>query len=488
MSLPDFSNADCTATSYTKPLSPDFPSEADWLLPIVEVAWKTADDPEFKLDPWQADLIRRVLEVYPDGHERAGELRYRQCVISMGRQNGKSVLGAIFGLHALLRSPGQLVIGIASSADQARIIYERTMHVIQSNPSLAKLFSKLTDTRGIRSKDGGKYEIKAATASALQGLPVNFALIDELHLLKTELWTSLVNGAASKKSSLVLGITTAGDENSILLKDLYETGIKAVAGDSSLERFGFFEWCAPEARVPDNDTDLLDWLKQANPALAAGRIDAENVLSDVRAMPAVDVIRYRLNKFVSASNNFIALDTWLTCGRPNNYVWPTESRPVFAIDRSPDWGYATVAAAVKDDKGVVHTEVVASIVKPTMPQLVDIATRLTKHSPSTFVVDGYGMRDLAQELKRRGMPVTVFTQGDIINASSWFYARATQKKIRHANDPLLAMQLTRTVRKNIGDSYRISRKDSSTEIDAVMATVCAMYATETRQETTVQVF
>ncbi len=59
------------------------------------------------------------------------------------------------GIWALLRAPGQLVIGLASSADQARIIYDRTMYVIRSNPSLADLFTKLTDTRGIRAKDGG---------------------------------------------------------------------------------------------------------------------------------------------------------------------------------------------------------------------------------------------------------------------------------------------------------------------------------------------
>lgn len=477
----------CSAANFTKPLSEDFPSEADWLLPIVDVAWKTADNPDFELDPWQRDLIRRVLEVYPEGHERAGELRYRQCIVSMGRQNGKSVLGAVLGLHGLIRRPGQLVIGIASSADQARIIYERTMHVIRHNPSLMKLFKKLTDTRGIRANDGGKYEIKAATGAALQGLPVDFALIDELHLLKPELYTSLVNGAAAKTSSLVLGITTAGDESSTLLKDLYETGAKACAGDPSLERFGFFEWSAPEARVPDNDAELLEWLKAANPALACGRIDPDIVLSDVRAMPSVDVVRYRLNKFVSSSNTFLPLDSWLACTRANEYTFPT-GRPVFAIDRSPDWGYASIAAAVKDDKGIVHTEIVASIVKPTLEQLVDIATRLTIHSPETFVVDGYPMRDLAQELKRRGMPVTVATQADIINASTWFYARVAQKKLLHAPDPLVAVQLTRTVRRNIGDSYRISRRDSSVEIDAVMATLLASYTTETRQETPIQVF
>ncbi len=84
---------------------------------------------------------------------------------------------------------------------------------------------------------------------------------------------------------MVFGITTAGDESSILLKDLYETGAKSVASDPSLERFGFFEWSAPEARVPESDEELLEYLKAANPALACGRIDSENVLSDVRAMP-----------------------------------------------------------------------------------------------------------------------------------------------------------------------------------------------------------
>ena len=58
----------------------------------------------------------------------------------------------------------------------------------------------------------------------------------------------------------------------------------------------------------------------------------------------------------------------------------------------------------------------------------------------------------------------------------------------HRGDPLMSVQLARTVRKNVGDSYRISRKDSSVEIDAVMATVAAMYASETRPEAVTQVF
>jgi phage terminase large subunit-like protein len=429
-----------------------------------------------------------MLEVYPAGHEREGELRYRQVVVSMGRQNGKSVILSIIGIWALLRAPGQLVVGLASSADQARIIYERTMYVIRSNPSLEKLFSKLTDTRGIRAKDGGKYEIKAAKSAAIQGLAVATAICDELHLMDKALWSDMVNGTGGRRNGMVFGITTAGDESSALLKDLYETGAKSVAGDHNLERFGFFEWSAPEARVPDNEEELLVYLKAANPALACGRIDSALVLADVHAMPATDVIRYRLNKFVASSNSFLPLDSWVACTRPLDYEWPVDVRPMFSIDRTPDWGYATVAVAVKDARGITHTEIVASIVKPTLQQLVDICSKLSKFSPQGYVVDGYAMRDLAQELKRRGLPVVVFTHADVINASSWTYSRVIQKKIVHRGDPLMAMQLTRTVRKNVGDAYRISRKDSSVEIDAVMATVSAMFASETRPQTTTQVF
>ena len=203
----------------------------------------------------------------------------------MGRQNGKSTIAACYGLYGLLRAPGQLVIGIASSADQARIVYDRTMYVIRSNKSLAGLFDRLTDTRGIKSKDGGKYEIKASQSlGALQGLSVSLGICDELHILQASAWYDLVNGTGGRANGLVIGITTAGDDNSELLKTLYSNGEKALQGDKSLERFGFFVWEAPESVVPEEDNALAEALRAANPSLASGRIDLENVLSDLLKM------------------------------------------------------------------------------------------------------------------------------------------------------------------------------------------------------------
>lgn len=473
----------------TPPLSEDFPSDADWLLPILRIAWKTADDPEFKFDEWQEELIRRMLEVYPPGHERAGELRRRQILVSMGRQNGKSLLAASLGLWGLLRGSGQYVLGIASSAEQARIVYDRTMHVIRSNPSLAKRFDKLTDTRGIRAKDGGKYEIKAAKSSSLQGLPINLGIADEIHLMPPALWSDMVNGTSAKSNGLVIGITTAGDESSELLKNLYEVGNKAATGDPDYDRFGFYVWEAPEAKVPDDDETLSEYLKAANPALAAGRIDMSTVLSDVRAMPPTDVVRYRLNRFVAGQAQFITPSMWAKCARPfGEHLNLDGARPIFSLDRTPDWGHASVVVAFKDKDGITQTELVASMVKPNLEQMVALCTELSRFSPQTFLVDGYSLRDLGVELKKRGMPVSITTQGDIISASALAYSKIARQEVRHSSDPLLSIQFPRTVRKNVGDAFRISRKDSSVEIDGVMATILAIYGAETRIEQSLQVF
>ncbi len=137
---------------FTAPLSPDFPSLWDRWAKVMAVVWWVAF--RVKLDHWQTELLRHTLEICPPGHPRAGQLRYRQVIISLARQNGKTELAAILGLIGLLRKSNSLVIGIASSAEQARIVYKRTMAAIAGNPALRGKVKRLTDTRGIQSKRG----------------------------------------------------------------------------------------------------------------------------------------------------------------------------------------------------------------------------------------------------------------------------------------------------------------------------------------------
>jgi len=64
----------------------------------------------------------------------------------------------------------------------------------------------------------------------------------------------------------------------------------------------------------------------------------------------------------------------------------------------------------------------------------------------------------------------------------------SQGQVKHNNDQLLVAQMGNGVAKYTGDVWMISRKESRGEIDALMATVIALYVSSRAQHAGVQVF
>lgn len=485
--LPTLSTPSLTGTE-------DFCTDGDRLIRVVEKYWKSPDSPDaFKLDDWQAWVIRHALERFPcgvcescqgqdiDPHDtKAGVLRYRQVVLSMGRQNGKSVLGGIFGFYGLaMHEYGPEVVGLASNKEQADIIYKRVMHVITENASLSRKY-KTSGTRGIKRRAGeGSYVTKPAKSDAVQGFPISMCLFDELHVSKESLWQAAVNGQRTKKNGLIMGFTTAGDDNSLLLKSLYKIGAESLYSEDT--RFGFFLWEAPEGSTIDDD----DAIYAANPSVASGRIPIETVKSDAKVMPTVDQERYILNRFVASLSNWLPMEHWVksaTGGVPADF----EGRVVFSVDTTPSDAAGTITATAKID-GEYYTELVQTFLQPTPQQLFDQCMILRrKHPKAVFAMDNYRLKDVAAKLKERGIEVYALSQVEIVNACKRAYALIVTGKVHHANDDLLRFQMPRAVRKNVGEDWRISKKDSSVDIDAVMATVVGLYVAEKVRERAVQ--
>jgi phage terminase large subunit-like protein len=366
-------------STYTPPLSDDFITDGDKLIEFAKIAWSSPENPNgLELDEWQKWLLRAVLERYPDDHPTyPGRLRWRQICISLGRQNGKSLIAAILGLYGLLmHEQGPQVISLASSTDQANIVYNRVNYVINANPFLKKRFKRATETRGIVTSDGtGRYDVKAAKEAALQGIPMSLCIFDELHLAKEGMWGASIQGTTARKDGIVIGITTAGDQNSKTLIDLYKKGKAAANGSEEFERFGFFLWEAPENAAVDDPKAIM----AANPSVASGRIPIEQVISDLKTIPEHEARRYRLNQFIAGSTN-----SWL----PGDLFRAATGRGVtnltggvFAVDITTNWGHGTIAYA-NDIEGIHETELVMSLVSPTEQQLFNEITSLySKHSP-----------------------------------------------------------------------------------------------------------
>jgi phage terminase large subunit-like protein len=476
-------------------LSDSFAADIDRFLPLIREVWRRAYGAKgFEFDDWQIELMRRITELTPDG-----ELRWRTCLVSMPRQNGKSEVLTAIALWATLRGVGDVRIPssgtpstnliVASSVEQARITYSRLQHIISANPFLLDRMEKFTDWRGIRTRWGASIEVKASNAKGLQGFASTISLYDEIHIGAETTWDALIAGAGARRGTLQLGITTAGDQNSTLLKRLYENADRAISGDPKMNRFGAWIWEASKSVVPDDDDELLKLLYESNPALQAGRTDPEILINDIRQTPNEEVIRYRLNRFVeSRPEAFISYEDWAACERVAGDIRPAGD-VVFAIDRSPSWDYASIAMAVMDqDTGEVWTELVAAINRPTLAQLVHVAIQLDKHRPAAILVDGFTLPELIQELELRAMPVERFTLNMLTNATEFFRAAVTNKRIKHDGAPLLYLQIPMTIRKVVRDSYRVSKADSSISIDSAVATIMASYGASVLKKEKLQIW
>lgn len=468
---------DWKPTYSTLPLSPEFPTDGNKVINISQTLWRLPEknDEILVLTDWQKWLIQHVLERYPDDYHdpsKAGRLRYKQVVISMPRKNGKSLLGALFALYGmLLHEPAPEVISVAASADQAKIVYRRLKHQVDSSELLAHFFSKSTEHRGLWTKDGtGIYKVIAAKAATAQGLHPSLVVFDELHVANEDVWTAMSLGSATRTDGLTIGITTAGDDTSNLLKHLYERGMAAIQGQEDLERFGFFCWEAPQGCALDDE----EAVRMANPQLASGILNWESVKNELATMPEPDARRYRLNQFVSSMNAWIPVGAWSQCpeGRPTN-------PEVFAIERTSGWEYVSIVTAQMQEDGKIATELVASLNNTDIDGVIKVCMDLGKYG-KPFIMDGNVLDDLGSALKQKGLRVQMTSNKDMISASNNTYSRIIKKQLVHPRDEIVTLQMQRAVRKNSGESWRIARKDSGTDIDAAVGTVLAIWFVETQ--------
>lgn len=481
-------------TVYTPSLTgtEDFITDGDALITFIEKYWKEKDVAgDFRLDDWQKWIIRHTLERYPADWplvELRGVLRYRELIISMGRQNGKSVLGAIYGVYGLFfheKRPN--VIGLAYSKNTAEVVYDRVAYTVNAIPLLKKR-AKVTKTQGITRKDKpGKYIIKPASEQAVQGYPMSVCIYDEVHITPAKLWSAAKQGTKNYRDGIVIGITTAGDDKSELLKAKYKTGYEAINNqdDPELQRFGFFLWEAPEGATMADD----DAIKAANPAVASGRHSVAEARAVAFGEPEAVQKRYSLNRFVSSSSTWIDLSLWIACaGEGLTLEDRRKGTTFFGVDASASMDYVSIAAARKVN-GTIKESLVWTCPMPSREKVLDRCLRLARKGNAHFIIEHQNLLWLVEELQKRGVKVTRLGQNEFAEASQTAHACIARGQVNTSNERLVQDQIPRGVRRNKKDGgWVISRGESSLEIDAMIASVLAIYGADRYKEATLQLF
>jgi len=425
-----------------------------------------------RLYRWQQDLIIRILEQCPPGHPKEGRLRYRQVVVSMARQNGKSVIASVLALYGLLlHNDAPRVLGVASTAEQAGIVYDYAAERITESPVLRKLLkARGTATLGISRADGrGNYVVRTSKSNSLQGYPSTLAIVDELHILESGTFQAIVKSQTAQINPLIVGITTAGDISSVLLKRLYERGQQALAGTD--ESFGFFVWEA------DSDEFTVENIAQANPNVLEGVKDVHEIYDDEKHELPADQRRYTLNRFVDGlAEPWLPPEAWAKCAGTGLTDF---TDAFYAIEIHGNYECVSIYAAKKID-GIVKTAVVARLVKPSQEDLQEWATRIKRAGRCKFVMDGYRKtKTLANWLDTKGSVIRIGNGGSRVEAASMTYAAVMRQEVEHDNTALV----------NKHHSTAVMKKDflAGTEIDMAVACVFAIYAALTNKRRVISV-
>ena len=431
-------------------------AEGDKAIALAEYAFSNSVVP-MQMDEFQKWILRQALQT-----DAEGNFRFRQYIVSMGRQNGKTTIASALMLYFMLAHNAQPnVFCIASTLQQSNIAYSRFSNLVNSSQSIKKRFRPTTETRGIATKTGGKLQIAPSKSASLQGHSLTACVLDELHILRPETYDAVVIGAGQQKNSLIFGITTAGSEESELLKRLYEKGKEGTAG------MGIAIWEADEAARVDDPEQL----KKANPALAEGRMDMERTLQEVAVLPEVDATRYKLNRFVTAENPFLNQHLWKQLEQT---TYPPKPMKLVA-DISPGWGAFTIAGAWRDGDHI-NTDVLASVIKPTYEQGLELLLEVLSQVSHTEVgISMYWGGGMLQHLREKGIKTRGIVRRDELQAPPLFHEAVAEQKIKHPHLALLDYQMARVGRKEVNEDYKLVRPSSAVEIDVAMAVVFAAY-------------
>lgn len=164
---------------------------------------------KFLLAPWQVFFVGQIFGwVAVDDSKRR---RFTTAHLFVARKNGKSQLAAAIALAmAVLDNDGapQLVTA-ATKRDQAREVFDEVCRAVKASVPLSKRFS--VQRAEVKTPKNGVIKPLSSDANTLDGLNLNLAVVDEFHAMKNaDLYRVLASSMGSRKSPLMLAITTAG--------------------------------------------------------------------------------------------------------------------------------------------------------------------------------------------------------------------------------------------------------------------------------------
>jgi hypothetical protein len=428
------------------------------------------------LMPWQRHVADVALELDPD----TGRLVYREVVLTVPRQSGKTTLQLGVMVHrALGFGQRQKVTYSAQTRNDARKKWEDEHVTVLEGSPLRGLFTvrKSNGAEAIRWRNGSMHTVVAPTEKAGHGDVLDLGVIDEAFAQEdNRLEQAFKPAMVTRPQPQLWVVSTAGTVKSTYLREKVEAGrFHAEAGLTT--GVAYFEWSA----APDADpADPATWWA-CMPALGH-TVTEEAVRADYQSMPLVEFRRAYLNQWPDD-----APDEWLVIGKQ---AWMALTDPysdpvgkvAFAVDVNRDRTWASVGVAGRRADGMLHVDVAEH--RPgtswVVPWLVD---RNAKWGPCALVIaPSSPAGSLIADAEAAGLEIVQPSVRDIAHGCAMFYdATGANPQVkdppwlRHTNHPDLNMALAGARQRDLGDAWLWLRKNVLVDISPLVAVTLAAW-------------
>ncbi len=271
----------------------------------------------FDLLPWQETIIRDVFgTVKEDGFRQ-----YNTAYVEIPKKNGKSELAAGVALYMTCGDNewGAEVYGCASDRQQASIVFDVAVDMVEQCPALKKRIKPVMSVKRLVYKPTNSfYQVLSAEAYTKHGLNVHAVIFDELHSQPNrELFDVMTKGSGDARTQpLFFLITTAGTDRHSVCFEQHQKAEDILCGRKADPTFYPVIYGAPD----DADWTSEEVWYQANPSLGhtidIGKV--RNACMSARDNPAEENIfrQLRLNQWVKQSTRWMQMEKWDACAFP----------------------------------------------------------------------------------------------------------------------------------------------------------------------------
>lgn len=455
---------------------------------------------------WQKLSLDRALM-----YNKMGDLIVNTALLSTARQNGKTTIVRSV-IDWMLAEGHKLpafrdwvdMLCAAHDAGQARVVYravQRDMLKLYTptygaGQRKAKERLRITDYFGI---EIGGLTLDTATSQpgSARGITAGLIAWDEMLTQNSwAMWEALSPAQSAVPNPLMLLTSTAGYSDSVVLRALYERGIRQMTGAERPDPSFLMLWWQA-----DDDDVGLDWgqLRKANPALDDGRLQRSKIEAEWSLWETNNRgswVRERLNRWSDDREDpAFSPEAWGAC-RLANPLAEVSGPYTLAVEVTADWTDATIAVAALRKDGRVGVEIHKHFEgTASAPITGDMVTKVISAFAEKYAVSHIAYPassalapSFARHTALTGLPYLALAAVGIPPACADFAEAVGSKRLAH-DDPLLDGQMAWAARRFVGreGAWRWAVTASAGPITAVIAATLAS-SVAARVSARVQVF